>query len=114
MASSESLPKFKPLNNSNYPEWSGEMKAWLMKLGYWRLVCGKEIRLVNCAQNIEKWETKAEKAAAEIYFAVKNDQRVLFHGFEEDWVTMWHFLGKARLQQKPGACFNAYNDLFSI
>jgi hypothetical protein len=64
MASSELLPKFKPLNNSNHPEWSAEMKAWLMKLGYWRVVCGKEIRPGNGAENIEKWETKAEKAAA--------------------------------------------------
>ena len=34
MATESSMPKFKPLSNSNYTEWSGEMRAWLMKLGY--------------------------------------------------------------------------------
>jgi hypothetical protein len=45
---------------------------------------------------------------------VENDQRVIFCGFEEDPVKMWHLLQKPHLQQKPGARFNAYNDLFSI
>jgi hypothetical protein len=41
MSHSEGLPKIKPLSNSNYPEWSGEMQAWLMdvqwivEIGVW-------------------------------------------------------------------------------
>ena len=41
------MPKFKPLSNSNYPEWCGEMKAWLMKNGLWKVVSGKEIPSVE-------------------------------------------------------------------
>src|ERR1700678_2295352 len=47
MSSSDSMPKFKPLSNSNYPEWCGEMKAWLMKNGLWKVVSGKEIPSVE-------------------------------------------------------------------
>ena len=114
MASETSSPKFKPLSNSNYTEWSGEMKAWLMKLGYWKLVAGKELKPMKDADALDKWEAKAEKAAGEIYLAVENDQRVHFRNCEEDPVQMWNLLEKAHVQRKPGARFNAYDDLFSI
>jgi gag-polypeptide of LTR copia-type/Integrase core domain/GAG-pre-integrase domain len=116
MVMESSSPKFKPLSNSNYAEWSGEMKAWLMKLGYWRLVAGKEKQPSGKSDpdTIEKWEAKAEKAAGEIYLAVENDQRVHFRGYEEDPVRMWALLEQAHVQKKPGARFNAYDDLFSI
>jgi hypothetical protein len=64
---SEGLPKIKPLSNSNYPEWSGEMQAWLMCNGLWKLVSGKMPKPIRDADEIMKWETKAEKAAGEIY-----------------------------------------------
>ena len=63
---------------------------------------------------MDKWEAKAEKAAGEIYLAVENDQRVHFRGHEEDPVQMWTLLEQAHVQKKPGARFNAYDDLFSI
>jgi gag-polypeptide of LTR copia-type len=113
MSSSESSLKFKHLNNLNYIEWSGNMKAWLMKLGYWRLVCGKEPKPSEAA-SLDKWEIKAEKAAAEIYLAVENDQRAHIRGMEEDPIGMWKKLSTIHLQQKPGARFNAYDDLFTI
>ena len=116
-SSSDTSPKFKPLNNSNYPEWSGEMKAWLMKMGLWRLVSGKE-KQPNVDKDgdglLEKWEIKAERAAAEIYLGVENDQRVHFRGNEENPIQMWKKLELAHLQQKPGAHFNAYDELFTI
>ena len=59
MSSSDSMPKLKPLSNSNYPEWSGEMKAWLMKNGLWRLVSGKETKPKD-NEELEKWEAKSE------------------------------------------------------
>src|ERR1700678_1248220 len=95
MSSSDLMPKFKPLSNSNYPEWCGEMKAWLMKNGLWK-------------------EAKAERAAGEIYLLVENDQRVNFCGYEEDPPEMWKLLENAHLSKKPGARFNAYDNLFSI
>ena len=113
MTSESSSPKFKPLSNSNYTEGSGEMKAWLMKLGYWRLVAGKEKQPAKSeADAVERWKAKAEKAAGEIYLAVENDQRVHFRGSEEDPVKMWTLLEQAHVQKKPGARFNAYDDLF--
>ena len=111
MSSSDSLHKFKPLSNSNYSEWSGEMKAWLMRNGLWRLVSGKETKP---EEGIEAWEAKAEKAAGEIFLLVQSDQRVYFRGLEEDPIAMWKALENAHLSKKPGARFNAYDDLFSI
>ena len=113
MSSSDSLPKFKPLSNSNYPEWCGEMKAWLMRNGLWRLVSGRETKPTE-EEALAKWEAKAEKAAGEIYLLVENDQRVHFRGFEEDPIQIWKILESAHLSKKPGARFNAYDDLFSI
>ncbi len=113
MSSDNSIAKIKPLSNSNYPEWCGEMKAWLMRNGLWRLVSGKETK-PNGAEELNKWENKAEKAAGEIYLLVENDQRVHFRGHEEDPIEMWKLLEAAHLSKKPGARFNAYDDLFSI
>ena len=91
------------------------MKAWLMKMGLWRLVSGKEKKpSIDKDGSLEKWEIKAERAAAEIYLAVENDQRVHFRGNEEDPIQMWSKLESAHLQQKPGARFNAYDELFTI
>ena len=115
MSADNSSPKFKLLSNCNYAEWSGEMKAWLMKSGLWRLVSGKEIRPKGSdSEVVEQYEIKAEKAAGEIFLLVQPDQRVHFRGFEEDPVRMWSALEAAHVQRKPGARFNAYDDLFSI
>lgn len=113
MSSEGFVSKIKPLSNSNYPEWSGEVRAWLMKNGLWRLVSGKESKPSGDA-DCTKWEAKAERAAGEIYLLVENDQRVHFRGHEEDPVKMWTLLESAHLSKKPGARFNAYDDLFNI
>ena len=96
-----------------YPEWAGEMKAWLMRNNSWRLVSGKEKQPSELEKSIT-WEEKAEKAAGEIYLMVENDQRVHFRGSEDDPVKMWNLLEAAHLSKKAGARFNAYDDLFSI
>ena len=115
MSSSDSLPKIKPLSNSNYPEWSGEMRAWLMRNGLWKLVSGKLTRPTSTSvDEVNKWETKAERAAGEIYLLVESDQRVHFRGHEDDPIKMWELLEAAHLSKKPGARFNAYDELFSI
>jgi len=114
MSTLDSLPKIKPLSNSNYPEWSGEMRAWLMRNGLWKLVSGNLPRPIKDADEVNKWETKAERAAGEIYLLVENDQRVHFRGKEDDPIEMWKLLEAAHLSKRPGARFNAYDDLFSI
>jgi hypothetical protein len=78
-------------------------------------VSGKLPKPIRDADEIMKWETKAEKAAGEIYLLVENDQRVHFRGKEDDDpIEMWKLLEAANLSKKPGAHFNAYDDLFSI
>ena len=56
----------------------------------------------------------SEKAVGKIYLLVENDQRVHFRGKKDDPIEMWKLLEVAHVSRKPGACFNAYNDLFSI
>ena len=114
MSTSDSLPKIKPLSNSNYPEWSGEIRAWLMRNGLWKLVSGKWPQPTDNEDDLLKWETKAEKVAGEIYLLVESDQRVHFRGHKDDPINMWQLLKAAHLSKKPGARFKAYNDLFSI
>src|SRR6266545_4076281 len=108
MSTSDSLPKIKPLSKSNYPEWSGEMRAWLMRNGLWKLVSGKLPQPTE-EEELLKWETKAERAAGEIYLLVESDQRVHFRGHEDDPVKMWQLLEAAHLSKKPGARFNAWH-----
>jgi len=90
------------------------MRAWLIRNELWKLVWGKLPQPTEGADEILKWETKAEKAAGEIYLLVESDQRVHFRGHEDDPIKMWQLLEAAHLLKKPGAHFNAYNDLFSI
>ena len=86
-----------------------------MRNGLWRLVSKKETKLpASKADELEKWEMKAEKAAGEIYLLVENDQRVHFRGHEENPIKMWELLEAAHLSKKPGARFNAYDELFNI
>lgn len=110
---SEQTIKIKPLSNGNYQEWSGEMRALLMRGGLWSVVSGKGTK-PSATDELAKWETKVEKAAGEIYLAVESDQRIHFNGKEDDPKAMWDALQKAHLHQKPGARFNAYDELFSI
>ena len=42
--SSSVKPTFPPLNKNNFGGWKGNMKAYLMALGYWRIVSGKELK----------------------------------------------------------------------
>ena len=42
------------------------MRAWLMRNGLWKLVSGK-LPKPRDTEELGKWETKAEKAAGEIY-----------------------------------------------
>ena len=54
------------------------------------------------------------KAAGELFLNVTPEQRVHLAGKEEDPVAMWAILESVHLQKRPGARFNAYDDLFSI
>ncbi|KAF5359894.1 hypothetical protein D9757_015144 [Collybiopsis confluens] len=83
--------KFAKLSNSNYNDWKSDMQAHLGEHGLWRLVCGKE-PMPTKVDLVEDWETKAIKAASKIYLALES----------------------VHVSKKPGARFNAYDDLFTI
>ncbi|KAF5361569.1 hypothetical protein D9757_014120 [Collybiopsis confluens] len=105
--------KFAKLSNSNYNDWKSDMQAHLGEHGLWRLVCGKE-PMPTKADLVEDWEAKAIKAASKIYLAVGQDQKVHIREFLEDPVAMWKKLESVHVSKKPGARFNAYDDLFTI
>jgi len=79
-----------------------------MRNGLWKLVSGKLPRPRD-EDELAKWETKAEKAAGEIYLLMENDQRVHFRGHKNDPIQMWQLLEAAHLSKKLGAHFNAYD-----
>ena len=113
--SSSGTPSFAPLSAANYPQWSGEMRAWLMKHGLWSLVKGEESEPpASEAAELKDWRKRRDRAAGEIYLAVAPEQRVHFGGSEDDPVKMWKALESAHVKHRPGARFNAYNSLFGI
>ena len=91
------------------------MQAWLMSKELWMLVDSEE----PCPPSTDadsrlKWLKRAQKAAGEIYLAVEQDQKSHFHGILNDPVRIWTTLRDIHMSKKPGARFNAYDDLFSI
>jgi hypothetical protein len=45
---------------------------------------------------------------------VEENQKIHFATISDDPVKMWAALAAVHLQKRPGAHFNAYDDLFSI
>ena len=110
-------PNFARLDVTNYPTWAGKMEAWLHAAGLWHIVNGSSLHPIDSKPNAsltDAWDAKADKAAGWLYVMVENEQRVHFHGIRDDPVAMWSALEHVHLQCKPGAHFNAYDDLFSI
>ncbi|KAJ3489721.1 hypothetical protein NLI96_g1948 [Meripilus lineatus] len=123
MSDSGALPKFKPLSSSNHTTWSGEMRAWLMRGGYWMLIKGEELKpgsLVEGKPTTDEssatlaWSIKAGKAAAELYLALEPEQRTHVVGLEDDPVAIWKKLEAVHLQKRPGSRFLSYDHFFSI
>ena len=61
-----------------------------------------------------KWLRRAQKAAGELFLSVEQDQKSHFHGILSDPIRIWATLRDVHMSKKPGARFNAYDDLFSI
>ena len=115
------MPQFPKLSAFNYPTWSGDMQAYLRSQGVWRIVDGTSKRPTSptspdAAQEalVDAWDIKSDKAAGFMYMSVEDDQKIHFQGIESDPVAMWKALSAIHLQQRPGARFNGYDDLFSI
>ena len=101
------------LNNVNYPQWRGEMRAVLQRKKLWQLVIGKRTRPADNAK-AEIWDEDASVAAGDIFLGIQLDQRILLNDIAEDPVKMWLKLESVHLQKHAGTRFNAYNDLFAI
>ena len=61
-----------------------------------------------------KWKKRAQKAAGELFLSVEQDQKSHFHGILSDPIRIWTTLRDVHMSKKPGARFNAYDNLFSI
>jgi hypothetical protein len=91
-----------------------EMKAYLRVKGLWLLVNGSETRPASDTDLQAKWDVKADKAAGELYLACSVEQRMHIDAVQDDPVKIWTTLASIHLQQRPGARFNAWDDIFSI
>ncbi len=60
------------------------------------------------------WDEKQDEAAGEIYLMVQKSERIHIEAVKDDPVKMWKALEEAYVIKRPGARFNAYDDLFSI
>ncbi|EAU80427.2 hypothetical protein CC1G_12741 [Coprinopsis cinerea okayama7 len=69
--------------------------------------------LLGTLHHLEAWETKADKAAGWIWLMLEDSQKIHVSSHRDDPCKMWTLLRDAHMQQKPGTCFNAYDD-FSI
>ena len=91
------------------------MQALLMSKELWMLVDGAEpCTSTTDSESRLKWLKCAQKAAGELYLAVEQDQKSHFHGILSDPISIWTTLRDVHMSKKPGARFNAYDDLFSI
>ena len=107
-SSTTSRPRFEALKTGEYPRWAGNMRAWLMAKGLWRLVHGDELKpgvldkdgkaTVKELEAISQWGDRALKAAGELYLATSEDQKTHLEGIEEDPVAIWAKLESVHLQ----------------
>lgn len=109
------------LNNSNYPQWVGEVSAYFRSQHLLKLIKGLELRPTEPSAitsaytaQVKAWEDKEEEAAGIIFLVVEQDQRIHLTGIEDDPVKMWKKLEGVHMARRAGARFNAYDDLFSI
>ncbi|KAF8955878.1 hypothetical protein BDZ97DRAFT_1596216, partial [Flammula alnicola] len=114
-------PQITKLNAFNYNTWSGDMQAWLRANGVWRIVNGTSTKptlpatpTAEATKAFDDWTLKSDKASGMMYMLVEDDQKIHFNGIEDDPVKIWTALCDIHQQKRPGACFNAYDDLFSI
>ena len=60
------------------------------------------------------WKMRCLKAAGAIFLAVEHEQRIHLASIKSDPLQIWTKLESVHVSKRPGACFNAYDDLFSI
>jgi hypothetical protein len=63
---------------------------------------------------LERWETKAERAAGALKTAMSQEVKVLIRDCEDDPVLIWDTLKTSFVQQRTAPRFNAYHALLSV
>jgi hypothetical protein len=131
MSSSKDAPisSISPLTSENYRLWADDIKSWLQLNGLWRLVSGldkkpaEKLEIKDSSGNIvsqavpldeeklERWETKAERAAGALKTVMSQEVKVLIRDCEDDPVLIWETLRTSFVQQHTAPRFNAYHTL---
>ena len=96
-----------PLTSKNYHIWADDMKSWLQLNGLWCLVSGSEKKPVEKPEvldskglvvspavppdkdKLDRWETKAERAAGALKTAMSHELRVIIWDCEDDPIQIW-------------------------
>ncbi|TFY74618.1 hypothetical protein EWM64_g9394, partial [Hericium alpestre] len=103
------------LSSSNYVQWSEEITAVLRLRGLWGIVSGTEVKPVASeTEKVADWLEKHDKALGALFLTIAPDQRIHIQTCKSDAKLIWTTLRSVHLSQRPGARFNAYDDLFSI
>jgi hypothetical protein len=136
-----SLLKVEPLDGNNWFTFCPAMTARFQQCGLWHVVTGnvlpppipvyfvatgtpvvpltaQEVLANSTLENDfnrknDSWFNKDEKARGHLQAHVLVTQRVHIEG-ESTAYAMWQALIKVHVQQVPGMCFNAYNNMFLI
>lgn len=114
ISTAKSMSNYKLLTSSNYREWVGHTTAQLKREKLWGVVIGRDTQAGKDGDALAAWEEKCEQAAGTLYLSVSEDQRIHLQSIIDDPVAMWQKLELVHLNKRPGARFNAYEDLFSI
>ncbi|KNZ80298.1 hypothetical protein J132_06414 [Termitomyces sp. J132] len=109
-----SIPTFTKVNSHNYNSWVGEMEAYLHSQNAWMLISMPSLATQLSEKEYREWQKEANVASSLIYLIVKDDQRIHLNDYKDQPDKMWKALKQINMQQCPGTCFNAYDDLFSI
>ncbi|KIJ09343.1 hypothetical protein PAXINDRAFT_17563 [Paxillus involutus ATCC 200175] len=91
--STEHSHHIQALSGTNYSTWAEEMKALLRSKGLWMLADGRETTSSAAGEEQTKWDLKEH---------------------QDDPAATWTALKALYVQQKPGTCFVAYDEFFSI
>jgi transposase InsO family protein len=127
-----SISSISTLTSENYRLWADDIKSWLQLNGLWRLVSGLEKKpagkpeimdpsgKITCQavpvdeDKLERWETRAERAAGALKTAMSQEVKVLIRDCEDDPILIWETLKTSFVRQRTAPRFNSYHALLSV
>lgn len=66
---------------------------------------------VKKLQEQDEWSDRAQQAAGELYLAISDEQKIHLEEIVEDPVQIWTKLKYVHLQERPIACFSAWEQM---